>query len=304
MRDFRQVFLGIGAALLSVFLVLGSFSIAFTEGGLVPVALRVTESQIPQPAQMTPFTSVPLTGGTLTPSPIPTEVLIQAPSETPTEMAITCSFPPGWFRVTVQVGDSLDSLAGAYGTTPEMLAQGNCLLTQNLIPGMVLYVPTPPTATPKETCGPPPGWLFYTVQFGDTLSSISQMVGASIFELQLANCMVGQTNLRAGQRLYVPFVPASAWTPTPTRVRTTTSTPTLPLPPATTTPTQFIPPIRTPTWTPTPTMTSVPEDTSTPTATSTPTETPTTAPTETSTPTVTPEPTATETPTPGSPVVP
>ena len=301
-RDFRQIFLGIGAALLSVFLVLGSFSIAFTEGGLVKVALQVTESLNPQPTQTLPLAPVSLPGATLTPSPIPTEVLIQTPSETPSEVVITCSFPPGWFRVTVQVGDSLDSLADAYGTTPEMLAQGNCLLTNSLIPGMDLNVPAPPTATSEEPCGPPPGWVFYTVQYGDTLYSISQRVGASIFKLQLANCMVGQTYIRAGRLLYVPFVPAGAWTPTPTRVRTTTSTPTLPPPPATPTSTQFIPPAQTPT----PSMTSVPEDTSTPTptATSTPTDTPTTSPTETSTPTVTPEPTATETPTSGSPVVP
>lgn len=283
-RDFRQIFLGIGAALLSVFLVLGSFSIAFTEGGLVKVALQVTESLNPQPTQTLPLTSVPLPGVTLTPSPIPTEVLIQTLSETPSEVVITCSFPPGWFRVTVQVGDSLDSLADAYGTTPEMLAQGNCLLTNSLIPGMDLNVPAPPTATSEETCGPPPGWVFYTVQYGDTLYSISQRVGASIFELQLANCMVGQTNIRAGQRLYVPFVPASAWTPTPTRVRTTTSTPTLPPPPATPTSTQFIPPAQTPTSS----MTSVPEDTSTPTATSTYTPTPTEMPTATPTAIVTP----------------
>jgi LysM repeat protein len=308
MKDFRQVFLGFGAALLSVFFVLGSFSIAFTESGMVNVALRLTEPVNLLPTQILPLTSVPLPSVNATPSPVFSEEASPVPSETALPAAVACSFPPNWFRITVQMGDTLNSLAAAYGTTTELLVQGNCLVIENLIAGMVIYVPVAPTTTPEETCGPPPGWLYYTVQYGDTLYSISQMVGASIHELQLANCMVGQTNIRAGQRLYVPFIPASAKSPTPTLVNTDTPPPSAtpwlvtstPVVLATRTSTQPVQPSRTPT----PTMSPVPEDTATPTVTITPSFTPTNLPTETPSvtplPTETPLPLPTETPTTGS----
>jgi LysM repeat protein len=311
MKNFRQVFLGFGAALLSIFLVLGSFSIAFTEGGMGKAALQLTEPVNPFPTQMVPLTSVPLPGVTSTASPQIAEETSPVRSETPLPEVVACAFPPGWFKITVQMGDTLNTLAIAYGTTTEILVQGNCLVINNLIAGMILYVPAAPTTTPEETCGPPPGWVYYTVQYGDTLYSISQMVGASIFELQLANCMVGQTDIRAGQRLYVPFVPASAMTPTPTQVNTATPVPSqtpYPATPtsmvaATWTPTQSILPSQTPTSIVSP----VPEVTSTPTATVTLTSTPTDLPT--TTPSVTPLPTEmpTTSPTlepPGGPVVP
>jgi LysM repeat protein len=311
MSNFRQVFLGFGAALLSIFLVLGSFSIAFTEGGMMKVALQLTEPVNPFPTQIRPLTSVPLPGVTPTPAPIIAEETNPGSSATPPPEVVACAFPPGWFKITVQIGDTLNSLAIAYGTTSELLVRGNCLVINDLIAGMVLYVPAAPTTTPEETCGPPPGWVYYTVQYGDTLYSISEMVGASIIELQIANCMVGQTDIRAGQRLYVPFVPASAKTPTPTLVDTATPVPTLTPYPAT--PTSMVAATRTPTQntppsqTPTPTVSSVPEDTSTPTATvtltSTPTDLPTATPSETALPTETPTTLPTETPT-GGPVVP
>ena len=311
MKNFRQVFLGFGAALLSIFLVLGSFSIAFTEGGMVKVALQLTEPVNPFPTQVLPLTSVPLLGVTSTAAPLIVEETSPVISETPPPEVVACACPPGWFKIVVQMGDTLDSLAITYGTTTEMLVQENCLVINNLIAGMILYVPAALTTTPEETCGPPPGWVYYTVQKGDTLFRISLMVGASITELQFANCRVGQTDIRAGQRLYVPFVPASAMTPTPTQVNTATPVPSQTPYPATPTswvaaswtPTESIPPSQTTT----PTVTPVPEDTSTPTSTVTLTSTPTNMPT--TTPTVTPLPTEMPTTSPnleptGGPVVP
>jgi LysM repeat protein len=301
MKNFRQVFLGFGAALLSIFLVLGSFSIAFTEGGMLNVALQLTEPVNSFPTQVLPLTSVPLPGVTSTAAPLIAEETSPVISETPPPAVVACVFPPGWFKITVQMGDTLNALAVAYGTTTEMLVQGNCLVINNLIAGMVLFVPAAPTTTPEETCGPPPGWVYYTVQYGDTLYSISQMVGTTVFDLQLANCLVGQTNIRAGQRLYVPFVPVRAMTSTPTQIVSATPVPSqtpYPATPttwvaATWTPTQSIPPSQTST----PTASPVPADTTTPTATvtltSTPTNMPTTTPSETPLPTVMPTPSPT-----------
>lgn len=300
MRDLRQVFLGFGAALLSVILVLGSFTLAFTEGGLRQVAFRMTASVMPSPTQLIPLTSVPLPGITQTVALLPTGTEAMIITETSTPEIAACPFPPGWFRITVQLGDTLESLASAYGTTADMLVQGNCMVINNLIPGMVLYVPVPPTTTPEETCGPPPGWVYYTVQYGDTLYSISQMVGATVLELQLANCMVGQTNIRAGQRLYVPFLPASTPTPTATRVSTATPTQTSSPPPATSTPSRTPTSPTQPSQTPTPTATLTPTNTATPTATATSTSTPTSTPTATATSTSIPTSTPTETLTPSA----
>lgn len=250
------------------------------------VAFQMTASAMPSPTQLLPLTSVPLPGVTPTAPLAPAETEVIASTATATAEIAACPFPPGWFRITVQLGDTLDSLASAYGTTPDMLIQGNCLVINNLIPGMVLYVPVPPTTTPEEICGPPPGWVYYTVQYGDTLYSIGQMVGATVLELQLANCMVGQTNIRAGQRLYVPFLPASTHTPTATRVNTATPSYTSSPPPATSTPSR------------TPTLPTQPSPTYTPTMTLTPTDTVTPTSTATSTPTDTPSPTAMPTETP------
>jgi LysM repeat protein len=307
MNNFRQVFLGFGAALLSIFLVLGSFSIAFTEGGMMKTALQLTEPVNLFPTQVLPLTSVPIPGVTATTAPILAEETNIVISETPPPEVAACEFPPGWYKITVQFGDTINSLAVAYGTSTEVLVQGNCLVINNLIAGMVLFVPAAPTTTPEEICGPPPGWVYYTVQFGDTLYGISQMVGSTIYNLQLANCMVGQSDLRVGQQLYVPFVPASAKTSTPTLVYSATpvssQTPSFATPTtmviATRTPTVSIPPSQTPTAT----VTQAPADTTTPTATitltSTPTDLPTATPTDTPLPTETPTPLPTLTPTGG-----
>jgi LysM repeat protein len=132
---------------------------------------------------------------------------------------------------------------------------------------------TTPTNTPSPTgtpCGPPFGWVIYTIQRGDTLFSIGQATGASVAQLKLANCLVGD-RIDAGQRLFVPRLPRKPPTSTPTPI--------------------------TPTPTNTPEKTRIVKDDPTATPTATPTNTPTITPTPTDTPTITPTPTDTPTPT-------
>jgi uncharacterized protein len=207
----------------------------------------------------------------------PTMTLSPAPSNTPFPSPISCVSPYGWSRIIVRPGDSPSSLAQAFGTTPELLIRANCLLNDNLIPGMIIYVPDQSTVAPSVFCGPPPGWILYTVQSKDTLFKISAMFGVSVSELQHANCMPGQTMIRTGQKLFIPNVP----------VRTRTSIATMP-PKATPLPTQTLPPS-----TPTITATTMPTSTSTQTFTQTSTETP--MPTSTYTETLTPTSSPTET---------
>lgn len=69
--------------------------------------------------------------------------------------------------------------------------------------------PTPETPTPSVTpCGPPSGWVVYTVRAGDTLFSLASQVGFSQESVMLANCLVSP-DLVVGQVLYLPFIPCT-----------------------------------------------------------------------------------------------
>lgn len=74
------------------------------------------------------------------------------------------------------------------------------------------------TASPTATmCTPWSWWPVYIVQAGDNLSHISNLTGASVYELMTANCLP-DTRIYAGQRLYVPRLPVIAtdtFTPPP-----------------------------------------------------------------------------------------
>ncbi|MBZ0296781.1 MAG: LysM peptidoglycan-binding domain-containing protein [Anaerolineae bacterium] len=75
--------------------------------------------------------------------------------------------------------------------------------------------PTPtPTRTPTPTatrvvinCIPRQGWLVYTVQAGDTLSSIARRVGSTSAELSAANCLSNPNAITTNQLLRVPRLP-------------------------------------------------------------------------------------------------
>lgn len=196
MRNIRQAITGVLAALLSVAVILGSLSLSLSESGL-KLALQSTPTRTRRPrlSTLTP-TALPATvhpGETSTTSlftPTSTETLAlmipldAIPSPTP-----FCTPPEGWFPIEIQLGDTLSSLALQYNTTEENLIQGNCLPTDILLPGTILYVPPGiPTAT-SFSCQTPVGWVFYTVQPGDTLFGIGLIFGVTVEELQIANCM-------------------------------------------------------------------------------------------------------------------
>jgi LysM repeat protein len=126
--------------------------------------------------------------------------------------------------IIVQPGQTLESIAQDYNITPEALAQGNCL-TDEVIPGMLLFVPPlQPTTRPTEPCGRPPGWVSYVVQSGDTLYSLAVELNVTVYQLQVANCMIGQTTIHTGQALWVPRLPVRT-TPTLTEEPTDTEVP-------------------------------------------------------------------------------
>jgi LysM repeat protein len=271
-----------GSLLLAAFsaaLVIGGISLALAES-YVPVVPTPTETQALIPIIPSP-TSPPLAFITGTAIPAATNTL-----QPPTSSA--CPPPLGWIAVSVQPGDSLATLASRYQVTPQELSQANCLFSTDLPTGSILYVPSIPTNTPVP-CGPPSGWIRYTVQPGNTMYSLSQAYGVSISQLQFANCMASnQFGLSTGQSLWVPNVA--------TRTPRASATPTL-------TPVSIIFPTLTRTATITPTATASPTSTNVPTVTATGTATatasstaPPPSPTATATATVTAFPSATETP--------
>lgn len=311
MSDARQAGLGVLAALLSAVVIFGSMLLALTEGGQL-VALLPTLSAT-APVLTPPFTLAP-GEPTFTPS------AAFFPSLTPTlAMAENCPPPDGWIVIEIPSNATLDEIAAAYGSTPELIMEKNCLSGPTIWSGFFLLVPPPPftptstitatslpatatrapaTARPAVVCPPPPrGWVPYFVRRGDTLSAIGRAYGVSAAQLMAANCLRSDL-IRVGQRLYVPNVPTRTPTlPIPSNTPRPSFTPTLPLittvPPSTT-------PAITPPFTPTftPTFTNVPTTVVPPSPTQTPTPPTVEPPTPTPTRTLPPPPPATPTSTP------
>ncbi len=227
MSDTNQLLLAALAALFSAVIIIGSLILAFTEGGrTLTMAFTPTSSPSPLPPVDTPKPGEP----TFTPSPT------SLPSATPEPVfADHCPMPVGWTQIEVLPGDTLDSIAQRYGTSPAKLQEANCLQTSSLIAGTILSVPIPPptatasiTATPTETpeptatkraskepCEYPSGWKIYIVQRNDTLYSISRAYYTTVPELKSANCLKSNV-IRVGQKLYVPNVSPRPPAVTPT----------------------------------------------------------------------------------------
>lgn len=289
----RELVTGLLAALVSILIIGGSLFISFAENSSeIAFAFTTTHTQTltgsPTVIVQTPKPGEP----SLTPSPT-------ALPPTPTTIATTasCQFPFEWIAIMVNQGDTLDSLAVTYQTTPETLMEANCLLIETLRPGSQLFVPKPgETLTPKKITprpsatpclGPPSSWVEYTIRSGDTLFSLSQAYDVSISAIQAANCMGSSTIIKTGEKIWLPNVPTKTPATSPTGTPTQTLTPTA-------TPTESNTATATPTDGPTGTSTPTPTDTATPTSTSTPTATSTSTSTNTNTPTT--EPTATPAP--------
>jgi LysM repeat protein len=78
----------------------------------------------------------------------------------------------------------------------------------------------PPSATP---CIPtqPGGWVEYSVQPNDNLSSLAVTAGVTVEELMRVNCLTDRGLIVTGQRLYLPFEPGISPTQTRPEVHST-----------------------------------------------------------------------------------
>jgi len=103
---------------------------------------------------------------------------------------------------TVQKGDTLYSIAVAHGVTVEAIQQSNGMTNYNLSVGQVLIIPGSETPEAPVTTPPSTVSLTYTVQKGDTLSSIANSVGITVTELKELNKLTSDA-LSVGQVLKV-----------------------------------------------------------------------------------------------------
>ena len=255
MKGARSFWNAIVAALLSVGLIAGALSISLVE--YAPEANpTATQNLIPSPepftATLTPTT--PREPTTALESPTPS--ITATSTETPTPIA-SCHPPAGWInQITVQAGDSLDTLAFEYRISKDELGSANCLVSGSLIIGSKLFIPPAPTNALVAACNPGAvGWTrSYIVQSGDSLFRIGYNYYTSLDLMRKINCRVNDT-IYPGERLWVPNV--ATRTPTPTLIPAATFTAI----PNTWTPTQTLIPTATITAIPntwTPTQTEIP----------------------------------------------
>ncbi|MFN8410773.1 MAG: LysM peptidoglycan-binding domain-containing protein [Anaerolineales bacterium] len=255
LRDFGNALV---VALISIGLMIGALSISLVE--FVPEATpTATNNQLASPI---PLTATPTLPPTETPtfaieSPTPS---ITSTFEATATYPSNCLIPTGWTAITVQPGQTLDSIAFTYRTNADTLKQGNCLLTNNLVAGTTLYVPAVAPNTPVACIPGAVGWTKnYVVQPKDTLYAIGTNHYTTVDTMRRVNCRVGDT-IFVGEVLWIPNV--ASRTPYPSPLPGTTVTP-YPTDPLTETALPF-------TLTPYPTDTLVPTNTPVPTNTSVP----------------------------------
>lgn len=128
------------------------------------------------------------------PSPMPTNT--PEPTVTPT-VTVTPEPPPSAFEHTVQIGESMFSIAAMYGISTEMLAQANNMPEESvLLEGMALTIPLPLDKRGR----------WHTVQPGETLTGIAEDYGVTEGAIQSANLMGESIEIYAGEQLRIPGI--------------------------------------------------------------------------------------------------
>lgn len=149
------------------------------------------EAQTPT-ATLTPYaqqTSTPTTPGAPTLTPAPTSGAVTA---TPVPQVISSTI-----TYTVQAGDTLYSLASRHGTSVQAIMQANGMMNYFLRAGDVILIP--PLNTPAE------GPKVHIVQPGETVASIAEDYGTTVWAIMSANGLSNYT-IYAYRALYIPTV--------------------------------------------------------------------------------------------------
>lgn len=167
-----------------------------------PTAVAVVPSLTPTPRLL------PTSAPSATPSPSPSPAPTQAPTNTP---------PPPPPATNTPVPPPPPPV---FTPTPIIV-----VVTPTPLPAPLESPPSPSAGT-AGVCQAPSGWIPYVAQVGDTMNSLAERTGASVYDLQQVNCLTNLT-IQPGQTIYLPFTPPTS-TVTPTNTPTTpTATPTL-----------------------------------------------------------------------------
>jgi LysM repeat protein len=139
--------------------------------------------------------------------------------------------PAGPVRHTVKSGDTVLSIAAAYGATAKDIISANGLSADGFLRvGQELLIPVAgPSGGPGPTATPQGGTLVYTVQAGDTISTIASRFGSTMEWIFAANNLKPDAILHIGQSLLVPQSDITP-TPAPTVLVSPSPTPTQGLP--------------------------------------------------------------------------
>jgi LysM repeat protein len=116
----------------------------------------------------------------------------------------------------VDPGDTLSGIAASYGTSTQALVEANGLASANLIyVGQRLLIPggsgEPASSTPSTPSGTTG---YYTVQVGDTVSSVAVRNGVTAWAIVEANHLANPNFIYVGQRLVIPGGSSAAPAPT------------------------------------------------------------------------------------------
>jgi LysM repeat protein len=210
-------------ALASIGLVFGALSISLVE--FIPEATpSATFALPPSPVPVTATATLPPTS---TQDPSVATVTFTVTNTLPA--SVSCPQPAGWIAYIIQANDTLESLSSKYRTDVNTLRINNCLLSDNLIPNTLFYVPSAPTST-VAVCSPGAvGWTkSYVVIRGDTMYSIATNHYTTVSLLKQVNCKNTEF-IVAGETLWVPNVATRTPYPTPLAGITASPYPTDPL---------------------------------------------------------------------------
>ena len=236
-QGLRGVGNALAVALISIGLMVGALSISLVEFVPQVTPTAAVDNQIPSP--------IPLTAtNTLAPTLTPTLGLKSpTPSNTPTSTITStppasCLPPGGWGQIVIQADDTLDNIASRYRVSTVELRLANCLLSDSLMAGTVLYAPSVETSTPfvatntpfvttntPAICSPgATGWVKnYKVKPGDTFYSIAFNYYTTQTQLKSVNCYTSDF-LSVGEILWIPNFAPRTPTQRPTLMPSVTAT--------------------------------------------------------------------------------
>ena len=141
----------------------------------------------------------------LTPSPTPSSTIVPTSTATLSPTAtVTASATASATATLTRTPTATPTPSRTPTVTPSVTASATATPTATRTPSST------PTL-PANVCAPvaPAGWVTYFVQPGDTLSGLAASTSATLAQVLEPNCLTMTSVLLAGQRLFLPRLPAA-----------------------------------------------------------------------------------------------